>query len=309
MNGPRLLTLAFALLALPASGCNLAGLLIKGTADSASEFTEERGTHFADPEMVGPVIAAATVTNEGLLYFVDDYEPLLRSAIFANVAYGVAWLGEDAHVAEIEGRFEDAERYNKRAGILFARALFYAKKLMRLRDDGFDDALGGGMEAFEPWVNEYFYEKEDAETLLVVGMAFLVSMIESEDGLAAAVDLPFARYMIERSIQLDPEFNGGQGMMFIGTIECTMPEAVGGKPRLGLRLMQKAAKIDNRQNHSILVAIAERCAVALQDRKMFVDTLMEIIEAGDVEEFRLTNKMARHHAEHLLKQIDEFFYD
>ena len=33
------------------------------------------------------------------------------------------------------------------------------------------------------------------------------------------------------------------------------------------------------------------------------------IEAGDVEEFRLTNKMARHHAEHLLKQIDEFFYD
>jgi hypothetical protein len=36
---------------------------------------------------------------------------------------------------------------------------------------------------------------------------------------------------------------------------------------------------------------------------------MEVIEAGDVEEYRLPNKLARHQAERLLKQIDEFFYD
>ena len=107
------------------------------------------------------------------------------------------------------------------------------------------------------------------------------------EGLAAAVDLPYARYMIEKSIELDPELNGGQGLMLIGTIECTMPQAVGGRPKLGMALMERAAAMENRTNHGILVAEAQRCAVALQDRKMFQKLLAEVIEGGDVEKYRL----------------------
>jgi len=291
------------------SGCNLPSLLIKGTVDSTREFTKERGSQFADPELIGPMVASATVTNEGLLYFVPDYEPLLIGAIFSNVAYGAGWLLAEVHQAEIDGEFEKAEKLQARAGILFARALFYAKRMLRLRDDGFDEAMGSGVDAFQRWVDENFYEKDDAETLLTAGLAFLVSMIESEEGLAAAVDLPLARYMIEKSVELDPELNGGQGLTLIGTIECTMPKLVGGRPELGFKLMERAAKMESRGNHSVLVSMAERCAVALQDRKMFHDLLMEVIEAGDVEEYRLPNKLARHQAERLLKQIGELFYD
>ena len=162
---------------------------------------------------------------------------------------------------------------------------------------------------FQRWIDDNFYTKEDAEVILTTGLAYLVSMVESEEGLAAAVDLPYARYMIERSIELDPDLESGQGLMLIGIIECTMPEAVGGRPHLGLTLMQKSAAVDQRRSHGVLVTMAERCAVALQDRKMFQSLLMEVIEAGDVEEFRLPNKLARHNAERLLKQIDELFYD
>ena len=301
--------LATVLAACVLGGCNLTGLLVQGQVDGAKEFSEERGTRFADPETVGPVLAASTVTNEGFLYYRPDYEPLLQQTVFANVAYGVGWLQAQSHQAEIDGNFDKAERLNTRAGILYARALYWTKRMLRLRDEGFDDAMGGGMDAFIAWVDENFYEEEDAEVLLTAGMAFAVSMIESEEGLAAAVDLPYARYMIERSIELDRELAGGAGLGIIGVMECTMPETLGGKPRLGLKLLQDAAKIENRQNHGILVQMAERCAVALQDRKMFRDLLMEVIEAGDVEEYRLPNKLARHQAERLLKQVDEFFYD
>lgn len=309
MTGSRLLYPALFALSSLICGCNLAGLLIRGTVDSTKEFSEERGTQFADPEMVGPVIAAGTVTNEGLMYFVPDYEPLLISAIFSNVAYGIGWLQAESAQAEIDGNFEKAEKLNQRSGILFARALFYSKRLLRLRDDDYDAAVAGGQEKFQQWVDDNFYTKEDAEVILTTGLAYLVSMVESEEGLAAAVDLPYARYMIERSIELDPELEDGQGLMLIGLIECTMPEAVGGRPRLGLKLMQKSAAVSQRRSHGVLVAMAERCAVALQDRAMFQSLLMEVIEAGDVEEFRLPNKLARHNAERLLKQIDEFFYD
>ena len=313
MNAPPALVRGFSALTLLLgcllSGCNLQALLIRGTVDATAEFTEERGTAFADPEIIGPILATATATNEGLIYFVPDYEPLLMGAIFSNVAYGVGWLQAEARQAELDGNYDAVEHLNKRSGILFARAMFYAKRLLRLRDEDFDAAMSQGVDVFSQWVDENFYEKEDAEPLMTASLAYLVAMIESEEGLAAAVDLPYARVMIERSIELDQELSGGQGMMMIGVIECTMPAAVGGRPKVGLRLMEKAAKVDDRGNHGILIAMAERCAVALQDRALFTRLLMEVIEAGDVEKYRLPNKLARHEAERLLKQADEFFYD
>lgn len=309
MRRATIAALAFLAATPTLGGCNLTSILVKGTADGASEFADKRATHFADPEMVGPVVAAATVTSEGFLYYVPDYEPLLVSTIFANIAYGIGWLQAESQDAELAGKFDVAERLNTRAGILYARALYWTKHMLRLRDDDFDAAMAGGMDQFKRWVDENFYEKADAEVLLIAGMAYAVSMIESEEGLAAAVDLPYARYMIERSVELDRELDGGQGLGLIGVMECTMPELLGGRPKLGLQLLQQAAAIEQRRNHGLLVQMAERCAVALQDRKMFTSLLMEVIEAGDVEEYRLPNKLARHQAERLLKQIDEFFYD
>jgi hypothetical protein len=310
MNGTRFFYPAGLLaLAVCLGGCNLSSLLIKGTVDGTREFSKEKGKEFADPEMLGPVIAAGIVTNEGLLYFVPDYEPLLMGAVFSNVAYGVGWLQADVSQAEIDGQFDKVEKLNQRSGIMFARALYFAKRMLRLRDDNFDNAVASGQVKFEQWVNENFYEKDDAEVLLTAGLAYLVALIQSEEGLAAAVDLPYARYMIERSIELDPELEGGQGYTLIGTIECTMPEAFGGRPKVGIALMEKALALDHRTNHGILVVEAQRCAVALQDRAMFQRLLMEVIQAPDAPEFRLPNKLARHQAERLLKQIDELFYD
>jgi hypothetical protein len=309
MNGTKILIPALVAASFFLGGCNLQALLIRGTVDATAEFTKERAATLADPEMVGPIIAAGTVTNEGLLYFVPDYEPLLIGTVFSNVAYGLAWVIAESADAEAAGNFDKVEKLNARAGILFARALYYTRRMLRLRDDGFDDAVAGGSEKFQAWVNEHFYEKEDAEILLTAGMAYLVAMVESEEGLAAAVDVPYARAMIERSIELDTNLNGGQGLMMIGVFECTMPAALGGRPKVGLALMQKAAAQEKRQSHGVLVSMAERCAVALQDRTMFKTLLMEVIEAGDVEKFRLTNKLARHQAERLLKQMDELFYD
>jgi hypothetical protein len=296
-------------LALLLGACNMTSILVKGQTDGARKFTEERGTHFADPEMVGPVIANGIVTNEGFLYYVPDYEPLLMSAVFSNIAYGVGWLQAESHQAEIDGDLDKAEHLNFRAGLLYARALYLAKRLLRLRDSGFDAAVANGVDSFKQWVDQNFYEERDAEPLLIAALAYAVAMIESEEGLAAAVDLPLARYMLERSVELDEDLEGGQALSVIGVMECTMPEMLGGKPKLGLALLKRAAALTNRTNHGVLVSMAERCAVALQDRKMFTSLLMEVIEAGDVEEYRLPNKLARHKAERLLQQIDELFYD
>lgn len=305
----RILGASLLLLCALSAGCDLAALTIKGTVDGTRTFTKEKGNEFADVDVLKEVIGTATVTSEGLNYFVPAYEPLLLSTIMSNVAYGIAFLGAEAADAELAGKFDEAEHLNARSGIYYARALFHAKRLLRLRDDDYDKAVAGGTEVFQHWVDETFFHKADAEVLLTTGTAYLVSMVESEDGLAAAVDVPYARYMIEKSIELDPEYQGGMGLMLIGLMECLMPEMLGGNPKLGHKIMARAAGITDRRNHSVLVTWAERCAVATQDRKLFTSLLMEVIEAKDVPEYRITNKMARHSAIRLLKQVNDLFYE
>ena len=306
MNTCRSVSLA---LALCLGGCDLQALVVRASVEATDEVQRERGLTFPDPEFVGPIMAESTVVNEGYLYYTPEDERLLMATILADVAYGTYWLQSDAADAELAGDFAKSERLNQRSSILFARALVLAKRLMRLWDSDFDAAVAGGEERFQKWIDDKFYEPKDARVLLTVSAAYGATLIQSEEGLAAAVDLPFARAMIERSVELDPTLEAGLGLVMLGIIECTIPEQMGGRPKVGLKLMERAAEQEHRQSHSTLVTMAQRCATALQDRELFHRLLMEVIEAKDVEKYRLTNKIARHDAVRLLKQEDDLFFE
>jgi hypothetical protein len=262
-----------------------------------------------DTETLESAALMSIIQNEGQLELVPDYEPLLMSTITMYVGYGAMWLGEKSEAAELAGDFDKAEHLDRRAGLMFDRALMYAKHMLRLRDDGFDEALGSGVDGFRGWVDESFFREEDAEVLLTAGTAWLATMQASDDGLAAAVDRPFAEALIKKSIELDEDLEGARGLMLLGTVECTVPELVGGDPKKGMKYLERALELTDRQSHGTQVAIAERCAVALQDRKMFKRLLMEVIESGDVAKYRMTNKFARRRAVRLLGQIDDLFYE
>jgi len=301
--------IAILLCALISSACNLTGLLIRSTADATAEAGAEIGPKLSDPELLKSTMESGIIATQGVLYYEDEYEPVLMGYILTRLGYGLIWMGEESARLEQAGKFEEAERVNARADLLFSQALNQAKRVLRLRDDGFDAAMAGGVDVFKVWVDEQFYRVDDAEPLLMLAGAWFIGALSSDEGLAGAVDIPYARYMVERSIQLDPEANASLGMVALGTYECVMPELMGGKPELGIKLLTKAMEQTERKAHGILVTLAERCAVAKQDRKMFHDLLMEVIEAGDEPEYRLFNKIARHRAERLLTQMDELFYD
>lgn len=290
-----------------AGGCDLTSFMIKATVDTTA--TVETPMEIWDTDILEYAIVNSIVVNEGQLELVPDYEPLLIATIMSEVGYAGMWLDEKADKAELAGDFDEIERLDKRQGLLFDRALLHAKHMLRLRDDGFDKALGGGVEYFEKWVKENFFRKQDAEVALTAGTAWLATMQSSEDGLAAAVDRPFAEALINRSIELDPELDGARGLVLLGTVECTVPAMLGGDPEKGLAYLERAAKLTDRRVHGTMVTMAELCAVALQDRKLFRDLLMEVIESGDVEEYRMLNHFARRKAVRVLSQADEYFMD
>ena len=125
---------------------------------------------------------------------------------------------------------------------------------------------------------------------------------------AAAVDLPYARTLIERSVLLDSKLKGGRGLMILGMIDCRIPKLMGGDPKQGMASLDRALELTKRQSYGLLVQQAESCAVALEDRAMFLRLLQETLDGRDVEEYRLENKLAQAKARRLLRQVGELFY-
>lgn len=292
-----------------AAGCNLRELLVSATADATREAVSEIGPRQWDLELVERTIASGVIATEGAAVFAPEYEPLLMSVVEGYFSYAQGFLKEQAHAAELAGDFDKAERLQRRAGLMFDHALLYSKRIMRLRDEGFDAAVGGGLDAYAAWLKaKFFVAEDDAEVLLVVGTSWFLTLTGSEDGLAATVDLPFAQATVQRSIDLDPTLSGRRGEMILGIVKCAIPEMMGGKPAEGMADLEAVAEATHRENHGVLVAQAELCATALQDRAKFHATLMEVIQAGDVEEYRIYNKIARARAGRLLSQIDELFF-
>jgi hypothetical protein len=302
-------TIIISLLVTALTACNLPAFQLKATADVQKTLNPQVIDSYWDPEIVEYAIAQSLVANEFGMKVIGDYEPALISIIYAYAGYGQYWLLDKMERAEEDGNFDEVERINRRMGAIFDRAAMYARALLRLRDDGFDHTLTQGWDAVKAWTDENFFRKEDAEALTVAGLAFLLPLQASAEGSAAFTDRPLAEILLNRSVELDVEYKNAQALMILGNLECSTPKGVGGNPEKGLAQMERAVAITKRKSLGMLVTIADRCAVALQDRKMFRRTLTEVLEAGDYQEFRLWNKFARYKAERLLKQENELFFE
>lgn len=288
-----------------ATNCNLRAEFVKTMADAYKE--NKAGKRHWDRDMVEVALVNSIVTNEGYLEIVPDYEPLILNTIFSYLAYGNVWMNEKVAQAEEADDFDKVDILNLRIALMYSRALGLAKHVLKLRDKGFDQALAGGIETFQKWVNLTFYKEKDAETTALAGAAWFASMENSADGFAAAADRPFAEMLLKRSVELDPEVEGALALTILGTVECTVPVGIGGKPKKGMAYLKRAAKITERKNHSIILTMAERCAVGLQDRAMFDRLIKEILEAKDADAYRVQNKFVRAKAQRLMGITEELF--
>jgi hypothetical protein len=275
-------------------GCNLAPVLIETEHETIRDlkFIER---HW-DPDLFEQMVPINMIQMEGQLEVDPEYENLMRSLMIQYVGYAVYWLDDKIKEMEEAGNFDKAERLADRKGLLLDRATVLMFRMMRLRDEGFDEALASGTEGFKDWVEEHFFTEKDAEVILDAGTAWFANMEASADGLAAAVDRPYAEILMLHSVSINPELENARGLSVLGTVECSVPQAAGGTPQKGIDYLERALKITKRRTHTIQLALAEKCAVEIQDRKMFLKYLNEIIEGGDK-------------AERLLRQIDDLIYE
>jgi hypothetical protein len=260
-----------------------------------------------DYELIGKSFPASIIQLEGLLRIVPDNEVIGLSLVAAYVGYGTGWIEDRVEIADIEDEWEEADYLRRRALTMYTRSWELSKHFLRNRDAGLDDAIKGGVDTLQTWVETVFVDKADAAILLWAGASLGARINMGMEDMDTVADLPLAKVILERSVTLDPDFMFMIGKMTMGVLAAS--EFPPDMDRAKLILDDVLEKTE-RRNLMVQMSMARYYAVATGDHKLFRELLQEVIDAGDVlPEARLSNAIARRRAVRYLDQIEYYFSD
>ena len=260
-----------------------------------------------DYELVGKSFPASIIQLEGLLRIVPDNEVIGLSLVAAYVGYGTAWIEDRVEIADIEDDYEEADHLRRRALVMYNRAWDLSKHFLRNRDEGFDQALKGGVDSLQSWIDAVLIEKSDAAILLWAGASLGARINMGMEDMDTVADLPLAKVLLNSSVALDPDFMFMIGKMTMGVLAASEfpPDMDSAK-----LILDEVLEKTERRNLMVQMSMARYYAVATGDYQLFRDLLQEVVDAGDVlPEARLSNAIARRRAARYLDRIDYFFSD
>lgn len=260
-----------------------------------------------DYDVVGKSFPASIIQLEGLLRVVPDNEVIGLSLIGAYIGYGTGWIEDRVEVADAADDWEKADHLRRRALIMYTRAWELSKHFLRNRDPGLDEALKGGVDSLEAWLDAVFVEKEDAAILLWAGASLGARINMGMEDIDTVADLPLAKVILNRSVELDPDFMFMIAKMTMGVLAASeFPPNMDRAKAILDEVLEKT----ERRNLMVQVSMARYYAVNAGDSKLFTELLEEVLAAGDVlPEARLSNVIARRRAERYLGRIEYFFSD
>lgn len=124
----------------------------------------------------------------------------------------------------------------------------------------------------------------------------------------ALVNLPRIQAMIDRVIELDPDYNYGLAHAFRGVMAASRPKVLGGDPHLAHAEFMKA--IEMAPDYLMTkVLFAQYYARQVADAELFRRTLSQVIGAdiANLPEQRLANELAKQRAQILLDMEEKLF--
>ena len=141
--------------------------------------------------------------------------------------------------------------------------------------------------------------------LLWAGTSWGSAINVGKNDMSLVPDLPFARALVERSVELDDTIDYGAGWNFLAVVHA---ESLGGDLEKSRELFERALEQTERRSLLVQLSYAQSYSVKVGDRDLFVQLLSEVLEAGDVlPARRMSNVLAKRRAARLLRRVDEFF--
>ncbi len=295
--------LALVVVAVLVTGCSLRTMAINTVADSLVAAGDVYASD-DDPELIRQALPFALKTIESLLAEQPENRKLLLAACRGFAQYSYAFVDTEADSLEsVDYRAALEER--ERALKLYLRARDYGLRSLELESPG----IGRRLEV-APETALVAFGVDEVPLLYWTGAAWGGTISLGKDRPELMADLPAVRALIERTLELDPDYDLGAAhsvMVVLGAL----PEAMGGAPERARDHFEQAVALSRGLSAGPYVTLAKQVSVPAQDWREFQQLLEQALEIDPDREpsLRMMNLIVQDQARTLLGEIEELFLD
>ena len=272
------------------SGCSSRRLAVQATlpliASQIVSMQEER-----DADLAEKAIPASLKMLEGLAKEDPENVWILQKLAEGFCGYAFSFL-------------EDHEP--DRASGLYLRGKDYAFRALEIQGNG---KTWKGL-SLDEWSNRLVEVNPSQQSALFwAGQCWGSWLSLNLDSMEAFSSLPRIDALMNRMVELDPDFHYAGPHLFLGAYYGGRSRMLGGNPDKAKNHFEQALRITEGKYLLISFLYAKTYAVQNQDRELFISQLEKVIEASDevLPEQRLANQIAKRKAAVLLEEIDELF--
>jgi len=255
-----------------------------------------------DPQLVKESFPFNLKIIEIILDQNQDNRDMLLTAMSSFTMYSFGFVMEDAERVSLDD-YKTGLFIYERANKLFDRALKYGMHGMELKYPDFNKWL-------EKRNSANPFELEDIPYLYWLSATIGGAVSSSQGNPKYVIELPKVGWLLEKSLELDQNWNNGA--LYSAMISYTMsrPDAVKNREQVAREYFDMAVKASNNNDCSLYISLAESVCVKNQYKEEFINLLNYVIDfdIDSAPKNKLTNAMAQSRAKWLLSRIDELFY-
>ena len=299
-HGPRAMLLV--VLAVLTTGCSVKKFAINKLGDSLAS----GGTTFTsddDPDLVGEALPFSLKLMESLLAETPKHRGLLFAAASGFTQYAYVYVQQPAEQAQNRD-LDESDALRARARRLYLRAKDYGMRGLETRHPGLEVQLRQ-----DPKRALQNTTAREVPLLYWTAASWGGAIAESKDNPEMVADQLLVEALIDRSFELDPDFDHGTIHNFLITYESVRVGASKDSASRSRMHFERAVELTAGQSASPYVALAEAVSIAKQDRGEFESLLKKALAVNpDARpEWRLSNLVMQRRARWLLSREDELF--
>jgi predicted anti-sigma-YlaC factor YlaD len=283
-------------------GCSVKKFAVNKLGDSLAS----GGTTFAsddDPDLVGEALPFSLKLMESLLAESPQHRGLLLAATSGFTQYAFVYVQMPAE--EIEDQdLAKADYLRTRARHLYLRARDYGLRDLEVKHKGFGIELRQDAKAAVRKTGP-----RDVPLLYWTAVSWGAAISVSKDDPEMLADQTIVEALIDRALELDPDYGYGAIHEFLITYESVRRTASGDFAVRSRKHFERAVELSSGQDASPYVAMATTVSVSKQDPAEFEALLNKALAVNpDARpEWRLTNIVMQRRARWLLSRENDLF--
>ena len=250
----------------------------------------------ADFELARSATQAGLAQFEGMHRIAPKNEDALFLLTQGWGGYAWGFVEDEMEVARDRGDDERADDDRYRAHMAYDRAVFYGLELLGHEASGFGDASKNEKE-LRAWLEKNFTSKADAVNLFWTGYAWMSRVNLLQDAPAMVAGLIIGVGMMQRSLDLDPDYYGASAMVAMAAYHGRTADAEVDEAK---KLFELALQKTEHKALTVQLTYAQLGCI-LGDKGLYDRMLKEVLVAEDPDpQQRFNNMLAKRRARRYL---------